>query len=328
MLISIVIPCYRSEQTLPNVVNEVRNEFEKHPEHTYQFVLVNDCSPDNGATWRTILRLCNEDPNITGVDLSRNFGQARARVAALPYIKGDCAVYMDDDGQHPADGIFLLVDKLQEGYDGVYATLHEKQCSWFRRNSSRAMSWVAEKLGVRPKGLYYSAFFVWSRFAIDALKDYHSPMPSVFSYLQTVTTRSSNVEIAQRARMAGHSGYTLRKLFSLAIMDLTNFSMVPLRLAAVLGSATAGVGFLFGAVLVIRKLINPAIVMGYTSTMAVMLLLGGIIMMLLGLIGEYLGRIYMVISDLPQYRVRETKNTDDDLTICESRPLVISTSKL
>ncbi len=312
MLISIVIPCYCSEKTLPAVVEEIRSEFEKRPEHDYQLILVNDGSPDDGATYRTIRQLCAEDLKITGVELSRNFGQARARMAALPYIQGDCAVYMDDDGQHPAEGIFSLMDKLNEGFDVVYAEFLHKKHTLFKRATSAIFRKTLESLNVKPKGIRTSSFFAWSRFAVDALKNYHSPSPSAGSFLLTVTARFANVDIAHRSRLAGASGYTLQKMVSLALTTMTNFTLVPLRATAVVGTVIAAIGFLAGIILIIRKLINPAVAMGYTSTMAVNLLLGGLILIVLGIIGEYIGRIYMVLSDMPQYRIREIISQADD----------------
>lgn len=305
MLISIIIPCYRSEKTLPGVVAEIRAAFIDHPEHDYQLVLVNDGSPDQGATYRTIRKLCQEDPKIVGVDMSRNFGQARAKMAALGYVKGDCAVYMDDDGQHPPAELFMLVDKLQEGYDVVYARFPQKKHSLFKRVTSNMFRKVQEMLQVKKKGIYISSFYVISRFAVDALKRYHSPSPSSGAYLLNVTTRFANVDIEHRSRAAGKSNYSLKKLFALALTSMTNFTMIPLRVSAVLGAIIACLGFLYGVFLIVKKLIYPAVAIGYTSQMAVMLLLGGMILLVLGVVGEYIGRIYMILSNLPQYIVRE-----------------------
>lgn len=308
MLISIAIPCYRSEKTLPMVVEEIKTEFAKHPEHDYQLVLVNDGSPDD--TFGVIRSLCEKDPKIVGINLSRNFGQASARMAALPYLDGDIVVYMDDDGQHPARGIFQLADKMLEGYDVVCAKFTVKRCSWFKRVTSDLYARLMEACGLRPKGVTLTPFFAWSRLAIEELKKYHSPMPSVHSFMLQISTRFANVEMEQRERMAGQSGYSLYRMISLAIMNLTNFSIVPLRLSTFFGCITAGVGGITGIVLIIRKLVNPYIAIGYTSTMAVLLFVGGILMMMLGILGEYVGRIYMLLSNMPQYAIRETLNAE------------------
>lgn len=315
MLISIAIPCYRSAKTLPFVVNDIQSAFAKRAEHDYQIVLVNDGSPDQGATYRVIQELCKKDKKIVGVNMSRNFGQARAKMAALEYAQGDCVVFMDDDGQHNAEGIFVLVEKLQEGYDVVFAEFQKKKHAFFKRMGSNLFRKIQEILLVKPKGISLSSFYVLSKFAAMALKNYRSPSPTAGAYLLNVTTKFANVSIEHQKRLAGESGYTFRKMFALALTSMTSFTMIPLRLSAILGAAVACLGFLYGFVLVIQKLLFPRIAIGYTSQMAVMLLLGGMILLALGIIGEYIGRIYMVLSDLPQYVVREVINVDEEIAV-------------
>ena len=324
MLISVVIPCYRSAETLPSVVEEIQGAFAARPEHDYQIVLVNDGSPDN--TYEVISELCEKDRKIVGVNLSRNYGQACARMAALPFVEGECVVSMDDDGQHPAEGIFPLAEKIQEGYDVVYARFAHKKHSLFKRCTSRMFGWCMEAVGLRAKGIVTSSFFAWSRFAVEKLKDYHSPTPSAGAYLMKISTRVANVDMLHRERLAGESNNTLARMINLAITSLTNFTVVPLRVASILGMVLAGVGLLSGMIIVIRKMLNPGIAMGYTSIMAVILLLGGIILIVQGLLGEYVGRVYMMLSDMPQYTIRETKNVK--LSANKEKLDDISTSRL
>lgn len=317
MLITIAIPCYRSSKTLPFVVGEIREEFAKQDKYDYQIVLVNDGSPDGGATYQTIRTLCQEDPRITGVDLSRNFGQQSAKMAALPYVKGDILVYMDDDGQHPASGIFALADKVLEGFDVVYGRFPEKKTTLFKKVTSAIHGKLAEWKGTRPKGISLSPFVAWSRLCVDAVKNYHSPFPSSGGYLSKVTTKYANVDVEQRVRKEGKSGYNFKKLFSLWLMSFTNFSIMPLRIIDVFGMVSACVGMLMSVVLIIQKLINPYIAAGYTSIMAVLLIVSGIMMLALGLMGEYIGRMYMILSDMPQYLVREVcdKNSTQEKSL-------------
>lgn len=306
MLISVVIPCYRSAETLPYVVDEIQKAFAERPEHDYQILLVNDGSLDH--TFEVISELCEKDIKIIGIDLSRNYGQACARMAALPFVAGECVVSMDDDGQHPAEGIFPLAEKIQEGYDVAYARFTHKKHSLFKRCTSRMFGWCMEAVGLRPRGIATSSFFAWSRFAVEKLKDYHSPTPSAGAYLMKISTRIANVDMPHRERFAGKSNYTLARMINLAITSLTNFTVVPLRAASIIGMVLAAVGLFSGVIIAIRKILNPVIAMGYTSIMVIILLLGGIILIVQGLLGEYLGRVYMMLSDMPQYTIRETKN--------------------
>lgn len=310
MLISIAIPCYKSEKTIGKVVEEIREVFKSSPGYDYQLVLVNDYPFDN--TYSFIKTLCDEDPKITGVNLSRNFGQASAKMAAVPYCKGDVVVFMDDDGQHPATGIIPLADKVMEGYDVVYAYFKSKQHSLFKRITSKINAKISELNGTRAKGVHVSSFYAISRFAADSYANYNSPFPSVMGYLNTLVGKITDMEMPHRARMSGSSNYTLKKLLNLWVNGFTNFSIKPLRAIAGLGSIFAFLGFIIGFTMIIRKLINPAIAAGYTSTMAVILLLGGLILIALGLIGEYIGRIYMTVSHLNQYCVREVYSSTEN----------------
>lgn len=303
MLISIAIPCYKSEKTLQRVVDEIRDVINNAPGYDYQIILVNDYPFDN--TFSLIKKLCDEDPNITGVNLSRNFGQASAKMAAIPYVKGDVLVFMDDDGQHPAEGIIPLVQKIQEGYDVVYAYFKSKKHSLFKRVTSKITAKISEFNGTRVKGVHVSSFYAISKFAVDCYQNYDSPFPSMMGYLNTMVGKVTDIEMPHRARLEGTSNYSLKKLLNLWLNGFTNFSVKPLRVILSSGAVIAFIGFLLGLYMVIHKLINPAIAAGYTSTMAVLLFLGGLILVALGFIGEYVGRIYMTISHLQQYRIRE-----------------------
>ena len=306
MLISIAIPCYRSEKNLEMVVDEIRSVFAKREGFDYQIILVCDGSPDH--TDEVIRKLCEEDRKIVGVLLSRNFTQSNAKMAALKYVQGEVLVYMDDDGQHPAEDIFRLAEKVQEGYDVVYAYFDHKEQSRFKIWTSDLFGEISEKTGRRPKGIKTSSFMAYSRFAVDELKAYTSPTPALGGYLYTVTTKFANIESTQRKRASGKSGYNLIKMISLAVTGLTNFTIVPLRMIDVIGSVSAVIGLIYGLVLIVRKLFFAAVVPGYTSNMVVMLILGGLILISLGLVGEYVGRIYMLLSNKPQYVVREELN--------------------
>lgn len=303
MVISVAIPCYKSEKTITAVVDEIREVIKNNEGYDYQIILVNDFPFDN--TFSKIKKLCEEDDKIIGVNLSRNFGQAAAKMAAIPYVKGDVLVFMDDDGQHPAEGIIPLVNKIKEGYDVVYAYFKSKKHSLFKRVTSKITAKISEFNGTRVKGVHVSSFYAISRFAVDCYANYTSPFPSMMGYLNTMIGKVTDIEMPHRPRMEGKSNYSLKKLLSLWLNGFTNFSVKPLRLISGAGLLIAVLGFILGFSMIIRKIINPAVAAGYTSTMSVILLLGGLVLVALGFIGEYIGRIYMTVSHLQQYRVRE-----------------------
>ena len=306
---SVCIPCYRSARTLPAVVAEIQREFAAREGYEYRIILVNDGSPDD--TFQVIEGLCAQDKRIIGMNLSRNYGQAHAKMAALQCARGDALVFMDDDGQHPASGIFRLLEAINQGNDVVYASFPRKRHGLHKRFVSYFHNKLSEWNGVNPKGVRRSAFVAWSKFACDAVRQYKSPFPSPPGYLMHVTSNITSVEVEHRKRAAGTSGYTVRKLFRLWMDSFTNFSVVPLRFASFIGALCACGGFVWGAVLVIRKLVRPSVPVGYTSTISVILFVGGVIMLMLGLLGEYIGRIYMTVSGMPQYKVLETINDEE-----------------
>ena len=310
-LISFIIPCYRSADTISAVVEEIRAQFLTRDEYDYQIILVSDASPDD--TFKVIRSLCAADQRIVGLELARNFGQQAARMAALEHIRGEYVVFMDDDGQHPAEGIFKLIAKLQDGCDLVYARFIRKQHSRFKRLGSQVNRVMTELLIGKPRQVLASSFFAAKRFVIEELGHYRSPSPYIFGYLMQITRKIGNVDLEHRARFSGESGYTLAKLLHLWLNGVTGFSVVPLRASSLLGFFCALSGFILGLVMIIRKLLNPDIAAGYSSLMAAIFFVGGMIMIMLGMLGEYVGRIYLAQNALPQYVVREVVNDTADL---------------
>ncbi|MEE0264590.1 MAG: glycosyltransferase family 2 protein [Acutalibacteraceae bacterium] len=311
MLISVAIPCYNSSKTLPTVVKEIQEVFSNQKDYEYEIVLVNDNSPDN--TFEVIQQLCRENSNIVGVDLSKNYGQSSALMAAINYVKGDIAVFMDDDGQHPPDELFKLVEQVENGNDLVYACFPQKKHSAFKRITSNLNSKLLEATNRKPKGIKITSYFALSKLSVNALREYKSPYPSICGYLLQVTRRIVNVEINHRARLAGSSNYNLKKLITLWLQGFTNFSIAPLRFASMLGAVFAVLGFCVMLYYIICKLVNPNVAVGFTSIVSLILIIGGFIMLMLGIIGEYIGRIYILLSDMPQFRVREVINKEDNV---------------
>lgn len=306
--LSFVIPCYNSEKTISRVVQGIKEACKEKFE--YQIILSNDGSRDN--VWDVIRSLCEEDKNVIGICLSTNYGQQSARMAAIPYIKGDYVFFMDDDGQHPAEGIPEMVNKLEEGYDIVYAYFKTKKEGLFRVLGSNFNQHTMEWLLGKPKNVKMSSFFVARRFVVDALLDYKSPGPVLNGYFMQVTKKIANIELEHRERLEGKSGYNLKRLIHLWMNNATSFSIQPLRFASLMGFGVSGIGFIWALALVIKKLVNPNVVVGYTSIVVVILICSGLLMLLMGLIGEYIGRLFLVANNTPQYVIREKMNTEVD----------------
>jgi len=309
MKISFVIPCYRSEKTLAAVVTEVKSVLAQRPEVDYEFVLVSDHSPDN--VWQVICDLHSSDPShILGLELARNFGQHSALMAGYARTSGDLVFSLDDDGQAPVESIWALVDKLTAGgFDIVYGIYSEKKHNFFRNFGSRFNELMMVWLLGKPKCLKPTSFYLAEKFVIAEMIKYVGPYPYLGGLIFRVSRNIGTVEVAHRARGEGSSGYTFCKLLALWMNGFTAFSVKPLRLATYAGFICAIIGFLYGAWTIINKLfVHPDALVGYSSLMSVMLFIGGMIMLILGLIGEYIGRIYICINRSPQYVVgKETK---------------------
>ena len=301
--IAVAIPCYRSENTIGEVVNELK-EFFCRNHIRYQIVLVNDGSPDN--TFQVIRSLALQDPYILAVNLSKNYGQHAARMAAIPFLKGDYIVYMDDDGQHPVEGILPMVEKLEEGgYDVVYALFQHKKHSAFKRLASRINTATLIFLTGKPKDVQNSSFSVMRAYVAKEMLKYKSPFPSWTGFVMQITRNIANVQLEHAERLSGQSNYTLRRMLKLYLNSMTGFSIAPLRLSSALGAGCTAAGFLLAVYCVFHKLLHPEVLIGYTSLISTVLGVGGIIMLMLGLLGEYIGRIYMINSNMPQYTIRE-----------------------
>ena len=304
-MISFVIPCYRSSQTLPGVIQEIKDTMKTLKGYEYEIVLVNDSSPDD--TFCVITGLCRENDNITGINLARNFGQHAALMAGFHYVKGDVVVCLDDDGQTPACEVGRLLAGIEEGADVVYAKYNHKHHSGFRNFGSHVNEVMTRIMLGKPKDLYVSSYFAARRFVVDEMIRYEYAYPYVIGLVLRTTKNIVNVEIDHRDRQAGESGYTLKKLLGLWFNGFTAFSVKPLRVATVTGTICALCGFAYGIYTIIKKIFiqPPDLVIGFSALMSVIVFMGGMLMLMLGLVGEYMGRMYVSMNNSPQYVIRE-----------------------
>jgi undecaprenyl-phosphate 4-deoxy-4-formamido-L-arabinose transferase len=313
MKLSVVIPCYCSEKTIRGVVEEAIDTIRKRGD-AFEIILVNDCSPDR--TWLAIRELCKAHASVQGVSLARTFGQHTAIIAGFRNVTGDVVCCMDDDGQTPPREMYKLVDPLVdplEAHDIVIGKYGVKRHRAFRNLGSKIHDRMAVYLLNKPKDLHATSFFACKRFVIEDILKYTNPYPYMLGLLLRTTSDIVNVEIEHRERAAGKSGSTLKKLIGLWLNGFTAFSVKPLRMATLLGACIAGAGFLLGGYIVIKRLAYPDIaIAGWSSLIAANIFLGGMIMILLGMIGEYIGRIYISLNSSSQYVVKESVNTEKE----------------
>ena len=305
-LLSFVIPCYRSEKSIGGVIDKIVDTVVKDGRYDYEIICVNDASPDN--TLDVLNEIADNNPKVIVIDLMRNFGQHSAIMAGFNYASGDIIVNLDDDGQTPPEEMFKLIDKIEEGYDFVSARYPKKKESLFRRFGAWTAKIMAEKLIGKPKNVQINSYCAATRAVIDETIKYRNAFPYVQGLELRITRNITDVEVDHHERETGKSGYSFFKLMSLWMNGFTAFSEKPLRLASIIGVLSAAVGFIFGLVVVIRRLLNPDMPIGYSSIMAVMLFMFGVVFLMLGLLGEYIGKMYMCINNSPQYAIRSVKN--------------------
>lgn len=315
--ISVVIPCYRSAQTITYVVDLLVQTMAENNRYNYEVILVNDGSPDN--TFEVISNLAKENENIRAVELSRNFGQHSALMAGYSMVTGDYVLGMDDDGEHNPQELFRLVDELEKGYDYVCAAFPSTNHSLYKKLGSKFNNWMSTKFIGKPKEAIFSSYYIMRRFVADEIIKTPNPNPYVGGMIVSVTTRMSSIPMEHCSRHKGESGYHFKNSVSLWMNGITAFSVKPLRIATYAGLIFSVFGFLLGFYVVLRKIFVQEILAGYTSTFALLLLISGVIMVILGAIGEYIGRIYMLINCIPQYAIRTvvekeqaTKENDEE----------------
>lgn len=305
MLVSIVIPCYNSQDSIRNVVELTIKEFEKLSDYEYEFILVNDCSPD--GTFAAICRLAERYPCVRGINLAKNFGQHNAIMAGLNYANGDFIVGMDDDLQTHPSQMYKLLDKVQEGYDLVYGQYAKRKNSFLKNLSSKFNKVTSRILLGRPKEIESSNYWVITRSVRNEVIRYTNYNPYVDAIFYRVTHNIADVVIEHHKREQGSSNYTFRKLVKLW-MAYWNFSAIPLRISSILGVLLSSAGFLGAVFTFIRQLVSPSSQVGWASIMCAMCLFFGFVLLVLGIMGEYIGKILLCINNTPQYIIRDTIN--------------------
>ncbi len=303
-MISYVIPCYQSEMTIEGVVAEVISVSEKNGIDDYEIILCDDCSPD--GVWNTICDLSNKNIRVRGISLLKNSGQVIALLAGYAQAKGELIVSLDDDGQTPVDELPALLAKLEEGYDVVYAYYDDIKQNRFRRFGSFMACKMAEIFINAPKGFKCGSFCVVRKYIVDEMIKYEYPYPYMLGLVFRTTKNVTTVRVAQRERQAGRSGYNIKSLLALYVNGLTSFSIKPLRIGTYAGVLFSVIGILYAICIMILKLSRPEMTIGWSSIMSAVLVMGGLILAMLGIIGEYIGRIYMCINHPPQYVIKQT----------------------
>jgi glycosyltransferase involved in cell wall biosynthesis len=301
---------YNEEESLSELfarLTETLNQIDM----TYEIICINDGSKDN--TLKKVVEFSGQNSRIKVIDLSRNFGKEIALSAGIDYSQGDAVIPIDSDLQDPPELIIQLVEKWKEGFDVVYATRTSRQGeSWLKRFTARHFYRVASKIGEIPIPENTGDFRLIDRKVVEALKrlpERNRFMKGLFAW---VGFNQTSVSFHRSPRHQGITSWNYWKLWNFALDGLTSFSTLPLKLWTYLGLSISAFAFFYGAVLIIRTILTGIDVPGYASLMVVTLFLGGINLLSLGMIGEYLGRVFIEVKQRPLYLVRSLHGFEEN----------------
>jgi undecaprenyl-phosphate 4-deoxy-4-formamido-L-arabinose transferase len=303
MELSIVVPVYRSAECLPELVRQVEASVGGRFT-SYELILVNDVSPD--ATWQVVASLCDAFPFVLGLNLRKNVGQDNAIMAGLHHATGDAVVIMDDDLQHDPADIPALCRPLKDGYDVVYAKFeHKKQALW-----KNLGSWFNDRVAVvvlgKPTAVYLSPYKAMRREVVDEIVKYDGPFTYVDGIIFGITSHITQVKAQHHPRFGGRSNYNLLKSIKVWLKLATGFSVIPLRIASLIGGCIALLSFLAALFFVVQAFVLERVPEGYPSLIVTLFFLGGIQLMGLGAVGEYVGRIFLTQNKTPQFVIKDT----------------------
>jgi undecaprenyl-phosphate 4-deoxy-4-formamido-L-arabinose transferase len=303
---SIVIPVFNGARSIGRLVDELIAQIS--PTFPIEIVLVNDCSPDNSE--EVCIGITKKHPDfVSFYSLAMNVGEHNAVMAGLNKATGDYAIIVDDDFQNPVSEVEKVISYMvSHDYDVVYTWYKEKKHSFFRNLGSRFNDKVANRMLKKPKNLYLSSFKIINRFLLDEVIKYNLPYPYIDGLILRTTSNIGKVEVSHNIREVGKSNYTLHKLISLWMNMFTNFSILPLRLSILIGFIFSIIGFLIGIDAVIEKIYNPNVPLGYTFMVVMISIYAGVQLIAIGMVGEYLGRIFMSTNKKPQYSIRKSFN--------------------
>ncbi len=306
LALSVVIPVYNGADSIGELVEALQS---LDVPGGHEIVLVNDCSPDSSLEECRRLQGKATLP-ITVVNLARNFGEHNAVMAGLREARGAHVITMDDDLQNPPGEILRLLEHAQKtGKDVIYTYYAKKQHSAWRNLGSRFANRFANFVLDKPKDLYLSSFRCINAFVVDQVTRYEGPFPYIDGLILQATQSIGTLAVEHLPRHAGRSNYTLTRLTRLWLAMAVNFSVMPLRIATVTGFALSALGF-FGFVWVVSEAIVSRTPPGWASLTAATLLLLGVQLIMLGIIGEYLGRLYLTVNRKPQSIVRDVSRTE------------------
>lgn len=301
--ISIIIPVFNAQSTISKLVNNLISEISKI--YIFEIILINDYSSDNSHT--ECLRIYNDNRDkVKYLSLAKNFGEHNAVMAGLNKAVGDFAIIMDDDFQNPITEVLKLIDfSVNSDYDVVYTYYEDRKHKMWRNLGSNLHNYMATILLKKPKKLYLSSFKCLNKFLVTEIIKYNLPYPYIDGLILRSTGNIGIVKVVHESRQDGQSGYTLIKLIKLWSNMFTSFSVIPLRVSIFVGLFFALTGFLFGLYSIVEHFMVPNLPAGFSLTITAIFVFAGIQLISLGMIGEYIGRIFISQNKQPQFTIKK-----------------------
>ena len=305
MKLSVVIPVYNSSECLV----ELMRRFDKvlsGLDHDSELIFIDDCSPDE--SWQVLQKLVGEYSNVTAVQLMRNFGQAKATLCGLALTTGEYVITMDDDLQHPPEEVPKLIQYMEEhkGMDCAFGCFATKKHARYRNFASQIIRKVNGWSFRLPKDIHASTFRIMRNSVAKSVSANQTSCPSITALIYGTTQRVVSLPVQHNARYAGRSNYTLSKQFRLAFDNICNVSMLPLQAVSVFGMGMCGCSLIYTLVILVRSVMGNIAVPGWTTLTILVAFFSGIILLSLGVIGEYLVRVLREVRGEPQFVVRQT----------------------
>ncbi|MBQ9669130.1 MAG: glycosyltransferase family 2 protein [Prevotella sp.] len=308
--ITILLPAYNEQESMPDLKRSMDQVLRDNPDYDWEFLMVNDGSTD--GTLSEMERLCRENPrNYHCLDLSRNYGKEIALLAGMDYAHGDALIVMDADMQHPTDVIPEMLSYWEQGYDDVYAQRQSSRETWLKKNTSRFYYQLLQRITRIPIQPNTGDFRLIDRRCIDALRQMRETDRNTKGMFSWIGFRKKGIYYQQQERQHGQTKWSFRQLFNLALNGLTSFTTAPLRLASVFGIVVSLCAFLYLIYIIVKTIFIGDPVQGYPTLMVTILFLGGIQLISLGIIGEYLGHIFNETKKRPAYFVRSYDGQTD-----------------
>lgn len=301
--VSVVIPVYNSHECVAELSRQIKDAMAK-AKLSYEQIMVNDCSRD--SSWDEIKKEAAKNPNLLGINLRKNGGQDSAILAGLNYASGKWIVIMDDDLQHSPYDIPKLYAEAQKGYDVVYANFEAKKQKLWKNLGSWFNGKISEIAIQKPREIYLSPFKIVSGAVVQEMKKFDNLFPYIDGLIFQVTRNITQIDIEHHKREFGKSNYNLIKSIKVFLRMLFGFSTMPLNLASYTGFFSAIIGLALAIKYAVEYFKGQADVTGWTTLVILVLILGGIVLVSLGIIGKYLGQVYLTVNKQPKFVVRET----------------------